>query len=144
MSTHASPRRLLGIAALACALPLAACSGQDTPSAPAPDNAAQTGGTPPGPASDPAAHPAAPGTECGPVPSVNGAKAKVVVTAGAVDCAQATTLLTQYFQKLTPADLANPDGAGPVALGEWTCGSGPASAPATTCSTEDNRQVDGV
>jgi hypothetical protein len=85
----------------------------------------------------------APAIPCGKVPATKGVQADVVVRGGTVDCAQATQVITQYFQKLSPSEAASPDGAGPVALGEWTCGSG-AGDPVTTCSTEDSRQVEGV
>jgi hypothetical protein len=73
-------------------------------------------------------------------------KAKIVVREGAVDCGQANDLLTHYFHGLTPADIAKPDGAGPISVGRWTCGSGPipTSSDVATCSTEDGREVDGV
>jgi hypothetical protein len=82
-------------------------------------------------------------TPCGKVPAVPGAQADVVIRAGAVDCPQATRVVTQYFQKLSPSEAASPNGAGPVALGEWTCGSATGD-PVTTCSTEDDRQVEAV
>jgi hypothetical protein len=127
---------------------LSACGGGDAaPQAPAPT--AEAVAAPAGPAPAPAAHPAAANTECGAVPAVGAARAvptaraNVVVRAGAVDCPQATDVFTQYFRKLTPADAARPDGAGPVVLGGWTCGSGSPTDP-TTCSTEDGRQIDAV
>jgi hypothetical protein len=52
---------------------------------------------------------------------------------------QPTRLITQYFATLSPTEVARE----PIPLGEWT-GSGPGNGPVTTCSTEDDRQVDGV
>jgi hypothetical protein len=82
-------------------------------------------------------------TPCGRVPTVPGAQADVLIRAGAVNCPQATRVITQYFQKLSPSEAASPNGAGPMALGEWTCGSATGD-PVTTCSTEDDRQVEAV
>ncbi|HEV7978142.1 hypothetical protein [Amycolatopsis sp.] len=105
------------------------------------------GGGSPATQSAPTPSPEAPATSpaipCGKVPATKGVQADVLVRAGTVDCAQATQVITQYFQKLSPSEAASPDGAGPVALGEWTCGSG-AGTPVTTCSTEDSRQVEGI
>ncbi|EOD66292.1 hypothetical protein H480_22417, partial [Amycolatopsis vancoresmycina DSM 44592] len=83
----------------------------------------------------------APGVPCGDVTAA-GAKTAVVAH-GRVDCAAAAKLLTDYFAKLTPAEAASPDGPGPIAIGEWTCGSA-AGDPVTACSTEDGRQVEGT
>lgn len=80
-------------------------------------------------------------TQCGTVPAADGRQAKVIIRGGAVECAEAVTLLTQYFGRLTPEAAANPDGAGPVALDPWTCGSDPGSVLTATCSTEDGREV---
>ncbi|WP_103352925.1 hypothetical protein [Amycolatopsis sp. CA-128772] len=98
-----------------------------------------------GPAPVPAAAAAAstaPGVPCGDVPGAGGAKTAVVAH-GQVDCTAATQLLKDYFAKLTPAEAASADGPGPVAIGEWTCGSA-ANDPVTACSTEDGRQVEGT
>lgn len=83
----------------------------------------------------------APGVPCGDVAGAGGAKTSVV-THGQVDCAAATQVLKDYFAKLTPAETNSPDGPGPVPVAEWTCGSGPNNDPVTTCSTEDDRQID--
>jgi hypothetical protein len=100
---------------------------------------------PPGPARSPTTVAGGPaGTQCGKVPAAPGTQAEVIVRGGAVDCPQATRLITQYFTTLSPQDLASPGGPGPIPPGEWTCGSGPGNDPVTTCSTEDDRQVDGV
>jgi hypothetical protein len=117
----------------ASAFLLAGCGGGGTTASNAPADS---------PAAVAAADPAPLDIQCGKVPATKGAQADVVIRAGAVDCPQATKLITDYFQKLSP-DEVNSDGAGPVALAEWTCGSGP-NDPVTTCSTEDSRQVDGV
>ena len=96
----------------------------------------------PGPPADVAAPAnAVKALSCGIVPAADGAQAKVLVRQGNVDCAQATAVATQYFARLSPADRANPDGAGPVALEEWTCGSDPGSPLTATCSTEDGREI---
>jgi hypothetical protein len=116
----------------ASAFLLAGCGGGDT--------SAQNASAGPPPAVG-AADPSPTAIPCGKVPAVQGAQADVVIRGGTVDCPEATKLLTDYFKQLTPADLASPDGAGPVVLGEWTCGSG-AGDPVTSCSTEDSRQVD--
>ncbi|MEV6875748.1 hypothetical protein [Amycolatopsis sp. NPDC051128] len=124
MKTLAYP--LLLVAATAA---LAGCGGDPAPAAP--------------PSAAPAvaaAESTAPGVPCGDVTGTGGAKT-TVVTHGAVDCAAATKLLKDYFAKLTPAEAKSPDGPGPVALDEWTCGSG-ANDPVTACSTEDGRQVE--
>ncbi|MEU4247242.1 hypothetical protein AB0F15_07530 [Amycolatopsis sp. NPDC026612] len=112
---------------------LAGCGGGD-PAPAAPSSAA--------PAAVAAAESTAPGVPCGDVPGSGGAKTTVVAH-GKVDCAAAATLLKDYFAKLTPAEAASPDGPGPLAIGEWTCGSG-ANDPVTACSTEDGRQVEGT
>ncbi|HVW41758.1 MAG TPA: hypothetical protein VHC18_10440 [Amycolatopsis sp.] len=105
------------------ALALTACGGGPAPAAPAP-----------------AAQSAAP-VSCGTVPATHGTQAKVLVRQGNVDCAQAGAVATRYFARLTAADLANPDGAGPVALDPWTCGSDPGAPLTATCSTEDDREI---
>lgn len=77
---------------------------------------------------------------CGTV-SVPEGSTQAFVRGGTVSCEDAKTLLTQYFTKLTPVDLTQPDGAGPVAVGAWTCGSDPGAPLSATCSTEDDLQV---
>ena len=117
-------RLLLPVAA--CVLLLAACGGQrNTPAVPV-----QQGVVTPSPAA----------IQCGTVPAAGGSP-HVVVQQGKIGCDEAKSLLTQYFAKLSPADLASPDGAGPIAIGPWTCGSNPAAPLAAACSTEDDRQV---
>jgi hypothetical protein len=118
----------------ASAFLLGGCGGGETPAQNAPATLSATVAM-----ADPSAAP----TPCGKVPATQGTQADVVIRGGTVDCPQATKLISDYFKKLSPAEANSPDGAGPVALGEWTCGSG-AGDPVTTCSTEDNRQVDGV
>ncbi|WP_158885728.1 hypothetical protein [Amycolatopsis anabasis] len=134
--------RPLGLLVPAAALLLAGCGGGDNPDQPPASQSSPAAAAPTGPALLPAANPAAPGTDCGPVTAIGGAKAKVVVREGSEDCAQATQVLTEYFQKITPAEANKPDGAGPVSLGGWTCGSGSPTDP-TTCSTEDGRLIEG-
>jgi hypothetical protein len=116
----------------ASALLLTACGGGEpaAQATPAPSHEAEAAAT-------------SPAIPCGKVPATKGVQADVLVRAGTVDCAQATQVITQYFQKLSPSEAASPDGAGPIALNEWTCGSA-AGTPVTTCSTEDSRQVEGV
>jgi len=92
------------------------------------------------PPSSPAAAQAPAGTPCGEVAGLQGAKNKVVAR-GKTECTEATQVLTDYFAKLTPAEAASPQGPGPVVIGAWTCGSGP-NDPVTSCSTEDERQID--
>ncbi|MDT7799301.1 MAG: hypothetical protein QOI78_2734 [Actinomycetota bacterium] len=129
MKTLAYP--LLLVAATAA---LAGCGGGEAaPAAPS---------TSPLPAAAAAAESTAPGVPCGDVTGSGGAKTAVVAH-GKVDCAAATTLLKNYFAKLTPAEASSADGPGPVVLDEWTCGSG-ANDPVTVCSTEDGRQVEGT
>jgi hypothetical protein len=128
MKTLAYP--LLLVAATAA---LAGCGGAD-PAPAAPSSAV--------PAAAAAAESTAPGVPCGDIAGTGGAKTAVVAH-GQVDCAAATKLLKDYFAKLTPAEANSPDGPGPVALDEWTCGSG-ANDPVTACSTEDGRQVEGT
>lgn len=128
MKTLAYP--LLLVAASAA---LAGCGGAD----PAPATPSPTV-----PAAAAAAASTAPGVPCGDVTGTGGAKTAVVAH-GNVDCAAATTLLKDYFAKLTPAEANSPDGPGPVVLDEWTCGSG-VNDPVTACSTEDGRQVEGT
>lgn len=77
---------------------------------------------------------------CGTV-SVPGGSTQASVLGGTVSCEEVKALLTRYFADLTPIDLARPDGAGPVAVGAWTCGSDPGVPLSATCSTEDDRQV---
>ena len=97
----------------------------------------------PTPAAAAAADTTAPGVPCGDVTGAGGAKTSVIAH-GKVDCTDATKLLKDYFAKLTPAEASSPDGPGPIVLGEWTCGSGPNNDPVTSCSTEDDRQIDGT
>lgn len=123
--------RSIGSAA-ACVLTLSACGSQPAP-APLP---VVTGG-----AEAVLAEPPTQDVPCGTVPTGDGDEAKVVIRLGEVECAEAVTLLTQYFARVTPAAAASPDGAGPIAVGEWTCGSEPASVATATCSTEDGREV---
>lgn len=123
------PQPLL-VPAAACALVLAACGTQSAPPSPAPSAA--------GSAAGPTAAPVA----CGSVTGPRGA-AQVTVRAGTVGCDEAKSVLAQYFAGLAPADLTDPQGAGPVALGPWTCGSDPGQPLSATCSTEDNREVAG-
>ncbi|GAB2970397.1 hypothetical protein LWP59_14895 [Amycolatopsis acidiphila] len=125
------PLRSIGPVA-ACVLTLSACGGQGVPP-PAPVDAGQAQAV--------LADPPAQNIQCGTVPANDGQQAKVIIRQGAVECAEAVTLLTQYFARVTPAAAASPDGAGPVALDPWTCGSDPGSVLTATCSTEDGRQV---
>lgn len=118
-------------AVAACALALGACGGQ-----------AATAPVLPTQAEAVAVDPPAQDIPCGTVTATGDAQATVIVRQGSVDCADATTLLTRYFAKLTPADLAGPDGSGPVALDPWTCGSDPGAPRTATCSTEDGREID--
>ncbi|TNC25489.1 hypothetical protein FG385_14880 [Amycolatopsis alkalitolerans] len=114
----------------ACVLALSACGGgQPAPPAAPPDTGVAQGVA------------ATRDVQCGTVPAPGGQRAKVVVQQGGVECAEALTVLTQYFGRVTPAEAASPDGAGPVAVDPWTCASEPASVPAATCSTEDGRQI---
>lgn len=111
-------------AVAACVFAIGAC-GSETAPAPAPSQGAPA--------------PSAP-TSCGTV-SVTEGSAAAFVREGTTGCDEAKSLLTQYFAKLTPADLASPGGAGPIALGSWTCGSDAGTPLSATCSTEDNRQI---
>ncbi|MEV7551200.1 hypothetical protein AB0N89_16385 [Amycolatopsis sp. NPDC089917] len=92
------------------------------------------------PPSSPAVAQLPAGTPCGEVAGLQGAKNKVV-TRGKTDCAEAGQVLKDYFTKLTPDEVASPQGPGPVVIGAWTCGSGP-NDPVTSCSTEDERQIE--
>jgi hypothetical protein len=123
------PQRMLGPVA-ACALVLGACGPQSAPTASVPSQAAAV------------ASPSASLFRCGPIAGPHGS-AQVTVRGAAVGCDEAKTLLTQYFTRLAPAELANPEGAGPVALGPWTCGGDPGEPLSASCSTEDDRQVSG-
>ncbi|HVV10603.1 hypothetical protein [Amycolatopsis sp.] len=115
----------------ACALTLGACASQSPAPAPvAPQQAAALMAEPPARA-----------VECGTVTGPGNVQVKVSVQQGDVDCASATTLMTRYFARLTAADLARTDGAGPVALDPWTCGSDPGQPLSATCSTEDSLEV---
>ena len=120
-------KRLI-IPVAACALTLTACGGE-----PATDPAVTARAA--------AASTSAEAIPCGSVPATEGKQAKVVVRQGDVGCGQATAVATQYFARLTPTDLASPDGAGPVALEDWTCGSDAGSPLTATCSTEDDREI---
>ncbi|MTD58545.1 hypothetical protein [Amycolatopsis pithecellobii] len=86
--------------------------------------------------------PPAQNIQCGTVPASGGAQAKVTIREGVVECAEAVTVLTQYFGRLTAAAAASPDGAGPIAIDPWTCGSDAGSVVTATCSTEDGREID--
>src|SRR5439155_982927 len=114
------------LAAATGVLLLSACGSENAPAGPANQQgtAASSTAPPAGPAPVPAAKPAAPGTECGPVNTAGGAKAKVVVREGAVDCPQAVylerrlpdcarvNLLRPHFRKVFFAELALGSGAG--------------------------------
>jgi len=126
MRTLAYPLLLAAATAL-----LAGCGSAPAPVAPPAPTAAAAA----------AADTTAPGVPCGEVSGAGGAKTSVVAH-GKVDCAAAAQVLKDYFAKLTPAEVNSPDGPGPVAVAEWTCGSGPDNDPVTTCSTEDDRQID--
>lgn len=130
MSRH-SLLRSIGVGA-ACVLTLSACDGRAAPP-PAPADAGQAEAF--------AAGPAATDIRCGSVPATDGQQAQVIIRRGAVECAEAVTVLTQYFGRITPAAAANPDGAGPIALDPWTCASDPGSVITATCSTEDGREI---
>ncbi|WP_410597679.1 hypothetical protein [Amycolatopsis sp. lyj-23] len=130
MKTLAYPLLLVAAAAA-----LAGCGSDPAP-------AASPSAPAPVPAAAAAAASTAPGVPCGDTTGPGGAKTAVVAH-GRVDCAAATKLLKDYFAKLTPAEAASADGPGPIALDEWTCGSGP-NDPVTVCSTEDGRQVEGT
>ncbi|HJQ47939.1 MAG TPA: hypothetical protein VJ870_16725 [Amycolatopsis sp.] len=119
--------KTLIIPAVAGALALTACGGAPA----APQVTAQA-------AAAPVSTQAVP---CATVAASSSSQVRVLVRQGNVDCAQATAIATQYFARLTPADRADPGGAGPVALEEWTCGSDPGSPLTATCSTEDNREI---
>jgi hypothetical protein len=127
----------------ASALVLSGC-GNGVPGAQSAPVSPSASSSQPGPAGSPTAVAAAAGTRCGKVPAARGRQAEVIIRGGTVECAQATQLITQYFKTLSPGALASPDGPGPIPLGAWTCGSGPGGDPVTTCSTEDDGQVDGV
>ncbi|MFD2416962.1 hypothetical protein [Amycolatopsis pigmentata] len=116
----------LGLAAT-CVLALGACQGEARSSEP-PSPAAGQADT------SPSLEP------CGTV-SVPEGSTQAFVLGEAVSCEEVKALLTEYFTKLTPVDLTRPDGAGPVAVGAWTCGSDPGAPLSATCSTEDDRQV---
>lgn len=112
----------LGLTAT-CVLGLGACHGE-APSAATPSPAG----------SSPSLEP------CGTV-SVPEGSTQAFVLGGTLSCEDVKALLTQYFTRLTPVDLTRPDGAGPVAVGAWTCGSDPGTPLSATCSTEDDQQV---
>ncbi|MFC4080675.1 hypothetical protein [Amycolatopsis samaneae] len=112
------------LAILSAAAGLLAGCGAGAPSAPPAAPARQAA----------AVGPALPGTACGEVRTPSGKAAKVVAS-GKADCAQAVRVFTDYFTKVSPEAAS-----GPVALGDWTCGSTPGD-PVTICSTEDDRQV---
>lgn len=116
----------LGLTAT-CVLALGACRGV-TPSSEATTPAAGQASTSFSP------------EPCGTV-SVPEGSAQAFVFGEGVSCEEVKALLTQYFTNLTPVDLTRPDGAGPVAVGVWTCGSEPGAPLSATCSTEDDRQV---
>ncbi|MFD9963403.1 hypothetical protein [Amycolatopsis sp. NPDC058986] len=119
----------LFLATLPLAAVLTGCGSAAPPATPSPAPARQAA----------AAEPTPTGAACGDVRGPGGKTAKVVAH-GKVDCAQAVKLFVGYFAKLPPEAARSATGAGPLALGEWTCGSGPGD-PVTTCSTEDDRQV---
>lgn len=107
---------------------LGACGGQRAPArTPQPEPFAVAG-------------PSATGTRCGTVTGSLGS-ARAYVREGDVGRREATSLLTQYFTRLTPAEEAEPNGAGPVVIGQWTCGSDAGAPLSAACSTEDDRQI---
>jgi hypothetical protein len=61
--------------------------------------------------------PARPGTDCGPVTTVSGGQARVVVVKGRVTCPEALRVMEKYFEPTTPAE-----GAAQLAVVDhWTC-----------------------
>lgn len=61
--------------------------------------------------------PARPGTVCGPIATITGARARVVVVRGRPTCAEAMRVFQTYNDPGTPAEGA----AGLVVIDRWTC-----------------------
>lgn len=61
--------------------------------------------------------PAGPGTACGPVTTVIGTQARVVVVKGRTTCATALRVFHQYYDPATPAEGS----AGLAVIDHWTC-----------------------
>lgn len=61
--------------------------------------------------------PARPGTVCGPITTITGARARVVVVRGRPTCAEAMRIFQKYNDPDTPAEGA----AGLVVIDGWTC-----------------------
>jgi hypothetical protein len=62
-------------------------------------------------------HPARPGTVCGEVKTVTGARARVSVVRGRVTCDETMRVFEKYNDPATPAEGT----AGLAVIGHWTC-----------------------
>jgi hypothetical protein len=98
-----------------------------------------------------------PGGQCGTTTTAAGVQAPVVVRQGQVDCAEILQVLATYYRMLGSgqSDPLPPRGGGPgrgdpngggggIPVQGWTCASGPATDPGTTCRAADGRQVNVV
>lgn len=61
--------------------------------------------------------PARPGSVCGQVTTISGARARVIVVRGRTTCAEAMQIMEKYHDPDTPAEGV----AGLVVIGHWTC-----------------------
>jgi hypothetical protein len=76
-------------------------------------------------------------TKGGTVRTAGGATATVTVTHGTAGCATVKHVLTRYYADLASGRAPGIGGGGPVKVGKWTCVSGPATSPGTTCKSGD-------
>lgn len=139
---HVSPRRVGRCATAALALAasvalLGACGGggdpgdteSPTPSAPhSPAAASSSSAT-----ASPSSTLAGPGDKCGVVTMPGGDRFRLTVHKGKVDCAQARKVFKTYLTKLRRGEAPGNGGGGPVHVQGWTCVSGTAVHPGSSC-----------
>lgn len=82
-----------------------------------------------------------PGGQCGTTTTAAGVQAPVVVRQGQVNCAEILQVLATYYQMLGSGQAPGNGGGGGIPVQSWTCASGPATDPGTTCTAADGRSV---
>lgn len=82
-----------------------------------------------------------PGGQCGTTTTAAGVEAPVVVRQGQVDCAEILQVLATYYRMLGSGQAPGNGGGGGIPVQSWTCASGPATDPGTSCTAADGRSV---
>lgn len=136
---HARIRTVPSIALAACVPLLGACGGgggaaDDTTSAtpPAPHSPAPASSSP-APSPSPTDKLAGPGERCGTV-TLSGDRFRLTVRKGRVDCGAARSTFKTYLVKLRSGAAPGNGGGGPVHVHGWTCVSGTAVHPGSSCT----------